>query len=83
MQVVGSDGGLSLHEAAHEAVSPVAVHFGGRSFCASGASVICAQQMGAEAGQSDAVAHASVAFEPQDAGALHVFVCAARLAQQT
>jgi hypothetical protein len=82
LQVVASDGGLSLHEAAHDAERPVAVHFGGRSFAASGARVMCAQQMGVDAGQSAAVEHASVAFDAHEEAAPHAFVCALRLAQQ-
>jgi hypothetical protein len=82
LQVVASDGGLSLHEAAHDAARAVAVHFGGRSFATSGAVVMCAQQMGADPGQSEAVEHASVAFEAHEEAAPHVFVWALRFAQQ-
>ncbi len=82
LQVVASDGGLSLHEAAHDAERPVAVHFGGRSFAASGARVMCAQQMGVDAGQSAAVEQASVAFDAHEEAAPHAFVCAPRFAQQ-
>ena len=77
------DGGLSLHEAAHDAERPVAVHFGGRSPAASGTSVMCAQQMGADPGQSEAVEHASVAFDAHEEAEPHVLVCALRFAQQT
>jgi len=83
LQVVGSDGGLSLHEVAHDAEREVSMHFGGRSLSASGPSVIRAQQMGAEPGQSAAVEHERVTFDAQEAGALHAFVCVARFAQQT
>jgi hypothetical protein len=76
-------GGLSLQEDAHEAARPVAVHFGGRSFAASVTSVIFAQQMGAELGQSEAVKHARVVFAGQAVALLHAFVCAGRVAQHT
>lgn len=74
VQVAQSAGGLSLHEVVHEAERPVAVHFGGRSLAASVTSDSFAQQIGAEAGQSEAVEHASVAFEAQELGLLHAFV---------
>lgn len=76
------EGGLSLHEAAHDAERPVAVHFGGRSFAVSGTRVMCAQQMGADPGQSEAVEHASVAFDAHEEAEPHALVCALRFAQQ-
>jgi hypothetical protein len=69
--------------AAQDVDSLVAVHFGGGSFWASGASDSCAQQIGVEPEQSDAVEQVSVAFAAQEAGAAHEFVCAGRFAQHT
>jgi hypothetical protein len=83
LHVVASDGGLSLHDAAHDVARPAAVHFGGRSFDESVTSDRFAQQMGAEAGQSDAVEQLRVAFDAQELGALQAFFCAPRFAQQT
>jgi hypothetical protein len=83
LQFSESAGGLSLHEDAHEAERPVAVHFGGMSFAASVTSVSFAQQMGAELGQSEAVKHARVVVAGQALGLLHAFVCAGRVAQHT
>jgi hypothetical protein len=74
LQVVGSAGGLSAHEAAHDAERPVAVHFGGRSLAVSVTVDSFAQQMGAEAGQSEAVAHESVVFGEQELTVLHAFI---------
>jgi hypothetical protein len=83
LQVVPSDGGRSLHDAAHDAASIVAVHFGGSSPSASGTVVICPQQIGADDGQSDAVEHASVAPDEQEAGAEQELLCEANVAQHT
>jgi hypothetical protein len=83
VQLSELDGGLSLHEDAHEAERPVVVHSGGRSFAGSVTSVIFAQQMGAELGQSEAVEHARVAFAAQDAEEVHAFTWAEKLAQHT
>lgn len=74
VQVAALAGGLSVHEAAHEAERPVAVHFGGRSLAVSVMSESFPQQMGAELGQSAAVEHASVAFEAQELALLHAFI---------
>jgi hypothetical protein len=74
LQVVQSAGGLSLHEVTHEAERPVAVHFGGRSLAVSVTSDSFPQQIGAEAGQSAAVEHASVAFEGQELALPHAFI---------
>ena len=74
---------LSLHDEAQDAESAVATHFGGKSAIESGTRLICAQQMGFEVGQSDAVEHWRVAFALQEAEEPQAFVCAARLAQHT
>ena len=73
-------GGESLHVAAHEAEKAVATHSGAGSFLLSGVRVACAQQIGVDDEQSDAVVQSKEAFIAQVAA--QAFVCAARLAQQ-
>jgi hypothetical protein len=82
-QLSAFEGGVSRQVAAQDVDSLVAVHFGGGSFWASAASDSCAQQIGVEPEQSDAVEQVSVAFAGQEAGAAHEFVCAGRFAQHT
>jgi len=77
VQLVGA---ASLHELAHEAENAATAHLGGRSAMLSTVNVAWAQQIAAEEGQSDAVAHESDAFCGQLVA--QALVCAARFAQQ-
>ena len=74
-------GGASLQVAAQAAENIVTAHFGDGSFWASGVNVTCAQQSGADPGQSEGTWHVRVAFAAQVAA--QALVCVARFAQQT
>jgi hypothetical protein len=73
-------GGESLQVAAQEAENAFAAHCGAGSFLLSGANVTSAQQIGADAGQSEAVVHAREALVAHVAA--QAFVWAERFAQQ-
>jgi hypothetical protein len=83
LQASAFDGGASLHEDAHDAVSVVATHFGGRSFIESATRASCAQQIEADDGHSDALEQFSVAFGAHEDAARHAFICVVRLPQHT
>jgi hypothetical protein len=77
-QLVGATSAQAL---AHEAENDVAAHRGGRSFALSGVRIACAQQIGADDGQSEAAMQAKVALDAQLVA--HAFVWVARLPQHT
>ena len=80
MNVQPLAGGESVHVFAHAAEKAATAHTGGGSFLLSIVKVACAQQIGADEGQSDAVAQDREAFIAHVAA--QAFVCAERLAQQ-
>jgi hypothetical protein len=65
LKVQPLSGGESLHAEAHAEEKAVATHAGGGSFLLSGVKVACAQQSGADDGQSDAVVQDKEAFVAQ------------------